>query len=100
MKLEAFEKNIGYTFKDKNLLDKSLAKFYALSRKKEDIETFIQTGKFPERPKYIPKDEYFKNKQQNLGQQSAPGNTQINNTQSIEQFNDPFMFNSSVPRKV
>lgn len=45
-----------------DLVDKPIAKFYALNRKKEDIETFLLTGKFPEKPKYIPKDEYYKQK--------------------------------------
>lgn len=47
----------------KEYVDKKVGILYSLSRKKEDIETFLKTGKFPEKPAYIPKEEYQKQKE-------------------------------------
>lgn len=52
-------------FKDvsKDLVDKPLAKFYYLNRKLEEVKVFVETGNFPPKEPYMPKDEYLKMKQ-------------------------------------
>ena len=54
----------------KNLIDKPFSKSMSLSRKNEEITEFLSTGKFPEKKKFIPKEEYLKNKQQTSNQES------------------------------
>lgn len=47
----------------KDLVDKPLAKFYYLNRKLEEVKAFVETGNFPPKEPYMPKDEYLKMKQ-------------------------------------
>lgn len=49
-------------FKDK--LDQPIAKFCSMSRKKEDLEEFMNTGKLPEKKKFVSREEYNKMKQE------------------------------------
>lgn len=53
-----------YTQEIVGKVDEPIAKYYSMNRKAEDIETFMSTGKFPEKKPYVPKSEYFKAKQQ------------------------------------
>lgn len=71
---------------DNTLVDEKLAKFYAYNRKTEEVVEFIQTGKFPEKKPYVPKEEYAKQQaQQNQTQQPqfnhVPNPQQTYNTQ-------------------
>lgn len=94
---------MSYADVDKSLIDEKVAKRYSMNRTKEEIATFVQTGSFPERPQYVPKDQYFKNKKTD-----KPTETKVatNDTpQSFEPINDdvfdPFVDNvGSKPRKV
>lgn len=52
----------NYAEPDKELVDQPIAKFYALNRNKEEVETFLKTGAFPERKPFVPREEYLKNK--------------------------------------
>lgn len=91
----------------KELIDKPLAKMYFLSRKKEDIEEFLSTGKFPERKPFLPKEEYRKLKEAEKAEfreDAQSTNIETNATFGVSQepdFDDPFMDSFSVkPRKV
>lgn len=82
-----------YADVDKTLVDEELAKFYSLKRNKEEIETFLNTGKFPERKPFIPKEEYLKQKnaQQNQQQTQSYNTPKPIQTQPTQQsFDDPF----------
>lgn len=46
----------------KELIDKQIAVRYSMKRSNDEIKTFLETGSFPERKPFIPKDEYFKQK--------------------------------------
>lgn len=58
----------------KGLVDKPYAKMMSMTRKNEDIAQFLATGQFPEKKKFVSKEEYFKDKQGNQQEsfQSAP----------------------------
>lgn len=80
-------------YKDK--VDKPYAKLFSLSRKKEEIETFLETGKFPEKKPFIPKDQYKAMKQQEkeaYQQQAAPqqSTTTQQPTETMNDYFDPF----------
>lgn len=49
----------------KDLVDKPYAKMMSMTRKNEDIAQFLATGQFPEKKKFVSKEEYFKDKQSN-----------------------------------
>lgn len=82
-------------------VDEQLAKLYAYSRKKEDIDTFIKTGTLPERKPFVSKEEYAKqhtvanaqSTQQAVTQQPTPSEVANNS-------NAPFIDEPFAPRKV
>lgn len=63
----------GYAEVDKNLIDQQLAYRYSMKRSNNEIQTFLETGTFPERKPFVPKEEYFKQKQ-NQSEKPANGN--------------------------
>lgn len=65
---------MNYVQVDESLIDAPIAKFYSTKRTNEDISAFLQTGKFPERKPFVPKEEYFKNKKAsaNVPQENTP----------------------------
>ena len=67
----------------KELVDKPLAKFYSLSKKSEEIEQYLATGTFPERPAYLPKEEYLKQKQAQT-QSASTSTTPVTNPSSYQ----------------
>lgn len=54
---------MNFTDVDKALVDKPIANRFSLKRSNEDITAFLNSGEFPERKPYIPKEEYKKMKQ-------------------------------------
>ena len=81
---------MNYTQVDESLIDESIAKFYSTKRTNEDITTFIQTGKLPERKPFVPKEEYFKNKKANANvPQENTTNVENNTTSNVF---DPFAY--------
>lgn len=48
---------------DKSLIDMQLAKYYSMGRSAEEMQTYINTGAFPERKPYLPREEYLKQKE-------------------------------------
>ena len=82
------------------VVDEQLAKFYCLNRNKEAIEQYIATGKFPEKPKFIPKEEYFKMKEQEKESVDIKETTPIVDTDPDNMFS-PFISDvTNTPRKV
>ena len=51
---------LGYADVDSNLIDKPVAKRFSFSRNADELKIFMETGNFPERKEYIPKNEYNK----------------------------------------
>lgn len=79
----------NYAELDKELIDQPIAKFYSLNRKKEEVETFLRTGAFPERT-FVPREEYLKNKNNNTN--NVPEPPRQYQQQKVKQDNlyDPF----------
>ena len=74
-------------YKDK--VDKSFSKLFSLSRKKEEIEEYLKTGKFPEKKPYIPKDQYkaMKQKEKEAVKTEEPVSPP---SDSLNDYYDPF----------
>lgn len=73
----------GYADVDKSLINKPEAFRYSLKRTNDEIKTFMETGAFPERKAFIPKEEYFKSKQEQEVQETSVNN-ELNNSTPIE----------------
>lgn len=52
-----------YSAVSEDLIDKKLMFRYTIKRSDEDIDVFLKTGTFPEKKPYIPKDQYYKQKE-------------------------------------
>lgn len=85
-----------------DLVDKPVARMFSMKRTAEEITEFLNTGKFPERKPYLPKEEYEKLKAEE--KDSFMNNEPIQDTQPAPQATqtfDPFMDNTVIrPRKV
>lgn len=91
---------VNFAATDAALNDQAVAKMFSLNRKKEEIEEFIKTGKFPERKPFIPKDEYKKLKEE---EKAAFKNetSAVAPSQSDSAMDDPFMSDPFVqPKRV
>ena len=72
-----------------DLVDKHVANRFMLKRSNEDIAEFMNKGVFPERKPYVPKEEYFKQKQQQTETVNQPvNNFEQTSTQPKPQQND------------
>ncbi len=76
---------------DKELIDKPLSRMYHLTRKVEDIETFLKTGKFPEKEPFLSKEEYAAKKKAEEAAKSATS-TQTTTTVAEEIEDDGLPF--------
>ena len=82
-------------------VDTPIAKYYYLNRSIEEVTQYASTGKFPERPKFIPKDEYFKMKEAEKATTSTQPSQPTQVVQPTQDVFDPFMPNTfSTPRKI
>lgn len=80
----------SYEQVDQSLIDQSIAKFYSMKRTNEDITTFLQTGKLPEKAPFVPKEEYYKNKGTSTNVPQETQNKNVVNNVSNDVF-DPFV---------
>lgn len=87
----------SYADVDKSLVDQQIAKFYSMNRKAEEIQEFLNTGKFPERKPFVSKEEYYKQKN---SEKENIDNTSVQTQTTTSTVDDPFMDDVIVPRKV
>ena len=78
---------------------------FSMKRTEDEIKQFIQTGKFPERKPFIPKDEYMKMTAEQKDAFKAQSDDKpfdvTPKTTVSESFDDPFMDAVSItPRKI
>ena len=90
---------------DEKSIDKEVAKMFSMKRTEDEIKQFIQTGKFPERKPFIPKDEYMKmtaEQKDAFKAQSDDKTFDVTPKTTVnESFDDPFMDAVSItPRKI
>lgn len=78
-----------YAQTDPDLVDVQLAKFYSMKRTKEAIEQFIETGKFPEKPAFVPKDKYFAEKEKEKIETPAEATTVKSSDEKYVSMFDP-----------
>jgi hypothetical protein len=95
----------SYESINQELIDKSIAYRFYMSRKQDEIDTFLATGEFPIRNKeqkqeYIPKSEYKKDTNTSSSHFSGVYKNINVNTQSTFNIEDDFDPFNVIPKKV
>lgn len=81
---------MNYAQVDAALIDEKIANFYSTKRTADEMHIYLETGSFPERKPYIPKDEYKKLKEAEKEQTNAVEDAPQSVDTKLDVFEDPF----------
>lgn len=83
---------MNYKQVDEKLIDAEISKYFHLTRKTEDIQVFLNTGKFPDKKPYLSKEEYAKQQSTNVGVKEESKVKDVNTSSVTEDDDDSLPF--------